>query len=194
MATRIRPKAKNLYNEDFYVWTESQADLLRKRQFDALDLDNLIEEVEALGRAEKSGVLNHASVIIEQLLKLQYSPAQEPRNTWRASVREHRRRLQRDLTPRLRQILSAELSTLYGEIRDDTAARLQDHGEADAANALPADCPDALDPITGDWWPQASRARVASAGPRRQRCAQRTAASQIQPASSRRTRSASSAM
>ena len=60
MAARIRPKAKGLYDEDFYVWTEAQAELLRKRQFDALDLDNLIEEVEALGRAEESSALNNA--------------------------------------------------------------------------------------------------------------------------------------
>jgi len=153
MATRIRPKAKNLYDEDFYVWTEAQAALLRKRQFDALDLDNLIEEVEALGRAEKTGVLNTASVIIEHLLKLQFSPAQGPRNTWRASVREHRRRLRRDLTPRLRQILDAELPTLYGEIRDDTAALLRDYGEHAAADALPTTCPYTLDQITGDWLP-----------------------------------------
>jgi hypothetical protein len=153
MATRIRPKAKNLYDEDFYVWTEAQAALLRKRQFEALDLDNLIEEVEALGRAEKTGVLNTASVILEHLLKLQYSPAQEPRNTWRASVREHRRRLRRDLTPRLRQILDVELLTLCGEIRDDTAALLRDYGEDTAADALPTTCPYTLDQITGDWWP-----------------------------------------
>jgi hypothetical protein len=153
MATRIRPKGKNLYNEDFYVWTESQAELLRKRRFEALDLENLIEEVEALGRAEKGSVLNNASVIIEHLLKLQHSPAQEPRNVWRASVREHRRRLRRDLTPRLRQILGAELPTLYGEIRDDTAALLRDYGEDAAANALPETCPYSLDQIAGDWWP-----------------------------------------
>ena len=153
MATRIRPKAKNLYDEDFYVWTEAQAELLRKRQFEALDLDNLIEEVEALGRAEKTSVLNNASVIIEHLLKLQFSPAQEPRNAWRASVREHRRRLRRDLTPRLRQILDAELRTLYREIRDDTAALLRDHGEDTAAAALPADCHYTVEQITGNWWP-----------------------------------------
>ena len=153
MATRIRPKAKDLYDEDFYVWTESQAELLRQRQFEALDLDNLIEEVEALGRAEKSGVLNNASVVIEHLLKLQHSPAQEPRNTWRASVREHRRRLHRDLTPRLRQILDAELPTLYAEIRDDTAALLRDYGEHAAADALPETCPYTLDQIAGGWWP-----------------------------------------
>ena len=153
MATRIRPKSKSLYDEDFYVWTKSQAELLRKRQFDALDLDNLIEEVEALGRAEKTSVLNNASVIIEHLLKLQYSPAPEPRNTWRASVREHRRRLRRDLTPRLGRILDAELPTVYQEIRDDTAALLRDYGEHAAADALPETCPYTLDQITGDWWP-----------------------------------------
>lgn len=117
MATRMRSKAKDLYDEDFYVWIGSQAELLRKRQFEALDLDNLIEEVEALGRAEKSGVLNNASVIIEHLLKLQYSPAKEPRNAWRASVREHRRRLRRDLMPRLRQILCRAADALWGDPR-----------------------------------------------------------------------------
>lgn len=153
MATRTKPKAKDLYEEDFYVWTEVQAALLRERKFEAVDLDNLVEEVEALGRAEKSKVLNNASVIIEHLLKLQHSPAQEPRNAWRASVREHRRRLRRDLTPRLRRILTEELHALYAEVRDDTAALLRDYGEGTAADALPAECPYTLDLITGDWWP-----------------------------------------
>jgi Domain of unknown function DUF29 len=153
MATRLRPKAKNLYDDDFYVWTEVQAELLRRRQLEALDLDNLIEEVEALGRAEKSNVLSNASAIIEHLLKLRHSPAQDPRNVWRASVREHRRHLRRDLTPRLRQILDQALSALYQEIRDDTAAMLRDYGEDAAADALPTACPYSLDQVIGDWWP-----------------------------------------
>jgi hypothetical protein len=153
MATQVRPKSKDLYEEDFYVWTEAQAALLRERRFEALDLANLIEEVEALGRSEKSKILNNASVIIEHLLKLQYSPTQEPRNAWRASVREHRRRLRRDLTPRLRQVLDAELPALYAEIRDDTAALLRDHGEDAAADTLPQSCPYTVEQITGDWWP-----------------------------------------
>jgi Domain of unknown function DUF29 len=153
MATQARPKTEHLYDEDFYVWTEAQAALLRERRFEALDLANLIEEVEALGRSERSKVLNAASVIIEHLLKLQHSPALEPRNAWRASVREHRRRLRRDLTPRLRQILGADLPDLYAEIRDDTAALLRDHGEDSAANALPPTCPYPVEQIIGDWWP-----------------------------------------
>jgi Domain of unknown function DUF29 len=153
MATQVRTKAKDVYDEDFYVWTEAQAALLRERRFEALDLANLIEEVEALGRSEKGKVLNNASVIIEHLLKLQHSPTQEPRNAWRASVREHRRRLRRDLTPRLRQILAAELAALYAEIRDDTEALLRDHGEDAAANALPETGPYTVEQITGGWWP-----------------------------------------
>jgi Domain of unknown function DUF29 len=60
MATRIRPKAQDLYEEDFYVWTEAQAELLRQRQLEALDLDNLIEEVEGLGDAKDGGGLELA--------------------------------------------------------------------------------------------------------------------------------------
>jgi hypothetical protein len=51
MATRIKRPPKDLYEEDFYVWAEQQAAVLRAGRFDELDLANLIEEVEALGRA-----------------------------------------------------------------------------------------------------------------------------------------------
>jgi Domain of unknown function DUF29 len=152
MATHPRPTA-DLYEEDFYVWTEIQADLLRARRFDALDLENLIEEVEALGRAEKKEVLSNATTIIEHLLKLQYSPATDPRSGWIDSVLEHRNRLEYDLTPRLRQILQDELPRVYAIGRRTAERRLRTQGEDAAAAALPATCPYTPDQITGDWWP-----------------------------------------
>ena len=106
MATRIKPKPVGTYEQDFYVWALRQAELLRARRFEDLDLDHLIEEVEALARAELNAVLSDAGVVIEHLLKLEHSPATEPRAGWRALVREHRRRLRRELTPRLRQLLA----------------------------------------------------------------------------------------
>jgi Domain of unknown function DUF29 len=153
MATQLRPKAKNLYDDDFYVWTEVQAELLRRRQLEALDLDNLIEEVEGLADTKLAAVLSNAAVVIEHLLKLQHSPATDPRNSWRASVREHRRRLWIESTPRLTQILADRLPELYARARDDAAAGMRDHGEHAAADALPAACPYSLDQLTGDWWP-----------------------------------------
>jgi hypothetical protein len=153
MATQVRTKAKDLYDEDFYVWTEAQAALLRERRFEALDLANLIEEVEALGRAERSKVLNNASVVVEHLLKLQHSPAKDPREGWIDSIAQHRRRLEFDLTPRLAQILQDELPRVYRVARRDALRALRRHGEDAAADALPGNCPYTVEQITGDWWP-----------------------------------------
>ena len=153
MAARVRPEAEQLYEEDFYVWTEVQAELLRARRFEELDLDNLIEEVEALGRAEKSGVLNNARVVTEHLLKLQFSPATDPRAGRVETVLEHRDRLEVDLTPRLRQILQDELPRMYALARRAADRTLRLYGEHAAADALPETCPYTLDQITGDWWP-----------------------------------------
>ncbi len=154
MATRTKlPAAKPLYDEDFYLWAEEQAALLRTRRFDALDLANLVEEVEDLGAALKRSVLNNARVIMEHLLKLQHSPAGEPRGGWEATVLEHRSRLEVDLTPRLRQVLADELPRMYRLARRNAAAALRRHGEQGAADALPEACPYTLDEITGDWLP-----------------------------------------
>jgi Domain of unknown function DUF29 len=75
MATKVQDKSAELYQADFYVWAEEQAALLRARRFDALDLENLIEEVEGLADTKLSAVLNGARVVMEHLLKLQFSPA-----------------------------------------------------------------------------------------------------------------------
>lgn len=153
MATRVKPGSKDLYEDDFYVWTEVQAELLRARRFEALDLENLIEEVAGLGDAEKSAVLGNATVVVEHLLKLQYSPAQAPRSGWIDSILEHRNPLEFDLTPRLRQILEEELARVYAIARRTAERRLRTHGEDTAADALPATCPYPADQILGDWWP-----------------------------------------
>ena len=142
-----------LYEEDFYVWTEVQGDLLRARRFEALDLENLIEEVEGLGDAKRSAVLSNATVIVEHLLKLQHSPAQDPRSGWIDSVLEHRNRVEFELTPRLRQILQDELPRVYAVARRTAERRLRVHGEDAAAAARPATCAYTADQITSDWWP-----------------------------------------
>jgi hypothetical protein len=106
-----------------------------------------------LGRAEQSKVLNNASVVIEHLLKLQFSPSTNPRAGSGETVVEHRRRLEFDLTPRLRKILADELPRIYALTRRGTDRVLRAHGEHAAADALPATCPYTFDQITGDWWP-----------------------------------------
>ena len=153
MATRIKPTAKNLYDEDFYVWAQNQAQLLREKRFDELDLENLIEEVEDLGGALERSLRSCARAFMEHLLKLQHSPAQDPRSGWRATIRTQQSELLNDLTPSLRRHLADDLAELYARARHDAEGSLSDHGEHDAADALPASCPYTLDQITGDWLP-----------------------------------------
>ena len=66
-----------------------------------------------MGAAKKSAVLSNPTVVIEHLLKLQFSSAADPRGGWIDSVLERRTRLEFDLTPRLRQILQRELARVY---------------------------------------------------------------------------------
>jgi hypothetical protein len=153
MATQIKPAAKHLYEEDFFVWSQKQASLLRARRFDELDLENLIEEVEDLGGALERSVRSRARTIMEHLLKLQHSPAKDPRLCWRETTRTQRSELLNDLMPSLRRHLADSLSDVYERARHDAEGSLRDHGEHAAADALPATCPYTLDQITGDWLP-----------------------------------------
>jgi hypothetical protein len=153
MATRIKPAPNKLYDEDFYVWTQRQAELLRAHRYDELDLEHLIEEVEELGGAAKKSVRSRTRTIIEHLLKLQHSLAVGPRPGWRDTVRTQRNDLLDDLTPTLRRELEEELEDLYDRARQQTEGSLRDHGEHAAADSLPQSCPYNAEQITGDWLP-----------------------------------------
>jgi Domain of unknown function DUF29 len=153
MATQIKPARKQLYEEDFYVWSQRQAELLRTRRYDELDLEHLIEEVEDLGGALKRAVRSRVRTIIEHLLKLQHSPAVDPRLGWRDTVRTQRNDLLDDLTPTLRRDLEQELEELYARARQQAEGSLRDHGEDGAADALPQSCPYTPNQIIGDWLP-----------------------------------------
>jgi len=63
---------KYLYEEDEIKWLETTIKLLKNRQFDSLDLENLIEELEDLGRRERNAVVSLLEQIIQHLLLLQF--------------------------------------------------------------------------------------------------------------------------
>jgi hypothetical protein len=153
MATRVKPAPSELYDQDFYAWSKVQADLLRARRYSELDLDHLIEEVDDLGDALKRSVRSRMRTIMEHLLKLQHSPAPDPRTAWRATIRAQRVKLRDGLKASVRREVEAELDELYADARALADGALRDHGETAAADALPASCPYTLDRITGDWLP-----------------------------------------
>ena len=98
-------KAAELYDEDFYAWTQQQAQALRThfRGDNRLDVEHLAEEVEDLGKSELHAVESFVENVIEHLLKLDYSGWVEARNHWRAEVDAFRASIERKITPRIRQ-------------------------------------------------------------------------------------------
>jgi Domain of unknown function DUF29 len=152
MATRVKARP-DLHTADPYAWSRAQADLLRAGRFAELDLAHLIEEIEDVGAALKRAVRKRIRPIIEHLLKLEHSPASEPRAGWRATIRTQRVRLRDTLTPTLRREVESELAELYDDARGLAEGAFRDHGE-DAAAALPATCPYSFDQLTGTWLPR----------------------------------------
>jgi Domain of unknown function DUF29 len=149
---------RSLYQTDYYAWTKQQAAELRKlaaaRANTTLDLANLAEEVESLGRSDLATVRSQLRRIIEHLLKLEHSPAAEPRFGWRESVIDARDVIPDVITATLRREVEAELAKSYQQGRRRAEAALMRHGEPEAAHSLPADCPYSFDQIIGhDWYP-----------------------------------------
>jgi Domain of unknown function DUF29 len=153
MATQITHPARDLYEQDFYAWSRRQTELLRLKRFTDLDLAHLIEEVEDLGETVYRSVRSRVRTIIEHLLKLEHSPASEPKRAWRETIRTQRADLDEDLSAALRPRIEAGLPRFYAKARRDAAAALRDYGEPAAAEALPRTCPYTLDRIISDWLP-----------------------------------------
>jgi hypothetical protein len=113
--TLVRP---SLYDEDFLAWTEQQAALVRAGRLDELDLENLAEELDTMGRSEWGELENRLEVLLMHMLKWDYQPARRSRN-WLGTMREQRNALRRLLrrSPSLRRDLEAIIADVYPDAR-----------------------------------------------------------------------------
>jgi hypothetical protein len=151
--TLSRPADAALYEEDFPLWAERQGALLRARRFKELDLDNLIEEVDALARKDRREVESRAELILIHLLKLTYSPALEPRAGWVRTILGQRRAIGRMLTATLRKHLEEQLIELYAQARRMVVIAMET--DAIEPEVLPPECPYSLDEVLeAEWLPQ----------------------------------------
>lgn len=65
---------KNLYDQDFFLWVEDTVNKLKAREFNRVDWDNLIEEVDSLGKSQRRAVRSFLVRLLEHLLKRCYVP------------------------------------------------------------------------------------------------------------------------
>ena len=145
------------YADDFYAWTQHQAAVLREMPVadNRFDRENVAEEIETLGRSERDAVRSQVRRIIEHFLKLQYSPAWEPRYGWMGSIIDARQSIFDKISPTMRRELEGELSRLYRDGRKRAEVGMIGHGESEVAQLLPGTCPYTFDQICqDDWYPQ----------------------------------------
>ena len=139
--------ADALYDEDFYAWTQEQASLLRRLPTvsNRLDVQLIAEEIEDLGRSEVRTAQSLCEHIIEHLLKLEYSGADEPAEHWRDEIVEWRLQLEKTLTRSIRAKL--DLPDRYrAALR---LVRRQERTAPGLMDRIPGECPYTLDQIVG---------------------------------------------
>lgn len=146
----------SLYDTDFYAWAREQAEKLRRlaaeRSNVDLDLEHLAEEVDDLGNEQRFRVESLLENVIEHLLKLEFSPAADPRRVWRRDALKSRTELERRLTTTLRNHLERTLGRRYAKASKAAANGLEEDGLE--ATALPEECPYGFEQVLDeDWYP-----------------------------------------
>jgi hypothetical protein len=139
----LAPIESNLYEQDYYAWTEQQAALLQAGRFTEIDLAHLIEEVEDMGRSQRRAVKSALLVVLIHLLKYRFQPTHRTQS-WRATLREHRRRLRDEfadsssLRPYAERVFAGCYQDAYEEAADETGLPLV---------AFPSICPFTLEQV-----------------------------------------------
>ena len=137
------------YESDFYLWTQQQAGLLRQGLIATVDIENIAEEIESMGKSDRRAIGSFLENILMHLLKWQYQP--ERRGTsWIESIGNGRSTVDRlledspSLTPQLFTMITVEYRRARKEAARETGLPL---------TTFPDQCPFTVEQITGDYWP-----------------------------------------
>ncbi|MBW4482462.1 MAG: DUF29 domain-containing protein [Tildeniella torsiva UHER 1998/13D] len=111
----------SLYEQDYLLWLEQVVEQLRRKDFNGLDIPNLIEEIDDLGKSEKHAVASYLMHLCEHLLELKYWDAERDRcfRGWTVEITNFRLQLQRRLkvSPSLRGYLEEIFNEEYSNGR-----------------------------------------------------------------------------
>lgn len=134
------------YEQDFYGWTRMQSRLLKKQEFSNLDIENLIEEIESLGRSERRTLESYLEILLMHMLKVEYQPAKHSKS-WDLSIKNSRQKFKKVLkqNPSLKPKLPEILKDAYESARLDAAleTKLEE-------KKFPVNCPWTMDEILAE--------------------------------------------
>lgn len=102
------------YEKDFYAWAIHNAKLLREGKLSKIDIKNIAEEIESMGKSEKRELINRLAVLLAHLLKWHFQ-SERRTHSWKYTIKEQRLRL-KDLlieSPSLKKSLKENLNHAY---------------------------------------------------------------------------------
>ena len=105
------------YDTDFYGWTQAQAEALRAKDWAALDMDHLAEEIEDVGNSVRFAIESQLVRLLLHLLKLRHDPATRPRRRWKATVDAAREEIAKRATGGLQHHPERYLPDAYRQAR-----------------------------------------------------------------------------
>lgn len=121
MITELEPN-RHLYETDYLKWVETTVKKLQVQDYANIDWDNLIEEIEDMGRSERRSLKSNLIVVLTHLLKWQYQPKFRS-GSW-SSIVEHRRRIREALkdSPSLKPYLEEVFAECYLDAVEQASA------------------------------------------------------------------------
>jgi hypothetical protein len=139
-------KLSQIYDQDYYLWLEKTAELLKVGQLNQLDRENLIEEIENLGRSEKRAVVSFLKQLIKHLLLYHYwqTERQWSGQGWLEEISNFRFELSQYLDSKtLRNYAKQELNAIYIRARKEAIIKSN-------ITYIPVNCPYSLEQILDD--------------------------------------------
>lgn len=118
---------KELYHSDYAAWAQRTAELLRANEYEALDVEHLLDELDDMGKSERRELENRLTILLAHLLKWQYRlPGLSAKwrefegRSWRSTIIAQRDRLAKRLetTPGLKAILAETIGEAYADAVD----------------------------------------------------------------------------
>ncbi|MDJ0509321.1 MAG: DUF29 domain-containing protein [Crocosphaera sp.] len=112
-----------LYDKDYCLWLEETVQLLKEGRLTELDINNLIEEIEDMGRSEKKAIKSNSRILLMHLLKWKYQPDKRSKS-WKSSIIEHRKRIRDSFldSPSLKVYFADNFDLCYQDAKELAAA------------------------------------------------------------------------
>jgi hypothetical protein len=126
MTIEITANQQSLYDTDYLIWIKTTVEKLRVHDYSNIDWENLIEEIEDMGRSERRSLESNLIVVLTHLLKWQYQPELRS-GSWKGSIVEHRRRIRKALkeSPSLKPYLEEVFAECYLDAVEQASAETE---------------------------------------------------------------------